>query len=162
MERKSFLTLLATFPPEAWDAVVPKHHYRADALGRFRRFEAGGVLERVGLNPQPLPPKERFVVAAATMTHEVAGLAVDAGVTGTADAAAIVRDFVDDWCGTGWPRRWPWPWPPEPEPDPREIAWGRFAGAVVLASLGARMPGTELGDAFAEGAERLGEVAVHG
>ena len=42
------------------------------------------------------------------------------------------------------------------------MAGGHLAGAVVLASLGDRMPGTDLGAAFVEAAQKLAEVAQQG
>lgn len=118
----------------------------------------------MALNPQPLPPAELFLVASAELAHDIGRLAVETDLT-HGGGVDLVRQLVDDWCGTGWPRRWPFPFP-FPGPDPRredlDLAGGRLAGAVVLASLGQRMADSELGAAFTEGAERLAEVALQG
>lgn len=154
-DQPSYLSLIARIPPEAWDAIVPKGP-RAAVGVRLR-----DRLDLVALNPQPLPPVAAFLVGAADTAHVLAGLAVERGVEDGGRAGELVAEVVDDWCGTGWPRRFPFPWP-GPDPDPRDgdLRLGRLVGAVVLASFAERMPGTELGAAFAAGAERLGEVAL--
>jgi len=152
----SILTILSTFPPEAFDAIIPHRH---------RRFARAGLTDRVdlvSLNPQPLPPVERFLVASAELAHDIGRLAVETDLT-NGGGSDLVRELVDDWCGTGWPRRWPFPWPgPGPRPDEVGLAGGRLAGAIVLASLGERMPGTDLGAAFSEASQKLAEVAQQG
>lgn len=151
MER-TLLTLITHLSPEALDAVIPQLH----------RFRDRG--ERVFLNPQPLPPhqlEQRFVLGAAKAAHDIARLAIESEVSGRDQASGWLSEVIDDWCGTGWPRRWPTP-TPGPAPDPRVLGEGLVVGALVFASLGQRMPDTELGAVFAAGAERMGEVAVRG
>lgn len=77
-----------------------------------------GALEKVALNPQPLPPAE---IGAAL----VSVLAERAAVAGS--YARFVED-VDDWCGTGWPHHIPVPKPHGPSP------WELFLGAAVAAT----------------------------
>ena len=91
--------------PELWRTALP------GVLGR---------LEWALLNPQPLPPKERAVVAARIMiaqsisTFETAeAIADDGGERALAAIDARVSRFLDeDLCPTP-PRPpipWPWPW----------------------------------------------------
>lgn len=121
------------------------------------------------LQPQPLPPLERFQVAAAEMAHEFARLAIEADITGRS-GSAIISEFVDDWCGTPWPHHWPIPAPhlgPEPHPRPNEgpvpdpwvIQSGRMVGALVLADIGSRLGGGALRDSLLSGSERLFNAA---
>lgn len=158
----STLTILSSLPPEAFDALFPHGPRRARPGGG--RLVLLDDLDLVALNPQPLPPRERFLVASAELAHALGRLVVekDLMVGGGADT---LRELVDDWCGTGWPRRWPFPWPgpgPGPRPDEADLAGGRLAGALVMASLAGRMPDSELGTAFGEAAARLEEVATQG
>ena len=153
MRSVSLLSLVARLRPEAWDAIIP----HSPATG-------AGAATRVALNPQPLPPGEAFVVEAARMAHEVIRLAVETELRGES-AAGFVREFIDDWCGTPWPHRWPWPWPGpqpggDPDPNPWRVADARVAGAVVFAGAGSRLPDGDLGAAFAAGAQQLGKAAV--
>ena len=102
------------------------------------------------------------MVGAAEMAHSVVRMAVESEVRGES-AVAFVREFVDDWCGTPWPHRWPWPWPwpgPGPDPDPWIVQTGRVVGAIVFASVGSRLAEGELRAAFLKGAEQLVETAT--
>ena len=94
------------------------------------------------------------------MAHAVASLAVEADVRG--EQSRFVSELIDDWCGTPWPKKWPWPWPgPHGAPDPEPwIETGRAIGAIVFASVGARLGEGELSTALLEGAERLAEARV--
>ena len=150
MKASAFLTVIGRIPPEAWDAIVPHGH----------RVSIRNLGDLVSLNPQPLPPRASYLVAAAEMAHSVAGLAVEADVRG--EQSRFVSEFIDDWCGTPWPKKWPWPWPgPHGAPDPEPwIETGRAIGAIVFASVGARLGEGELSAALLEGAERLAEASV--
>jgi hypothetical protein len=146
------LKIIGAIPPQAWDAIIPH--------GPAFRTRA----DLVSLNPQPLPPKDAFAVSAALMAHELVRIAVETEVRGQS-AAVFVKEFVDDWCGTPWPHKWPWPWPgPRPQegarPDPLEVTIGRVIGATVLASAGGRLGETKLGTALLDGAQNLAEAAV--
>lgn len=93
-----------------------------------RRFPAifdliGGGLrpgDLVALNPQPLPPRERFilalgeaVVARAEQLAEATSAIGDQGEErGIIIVGGYVGRLVDDWCGTGYRPRWPFPGPP--------------------------------------------------
>jgi hypothetical protein len=93
-----------------------------------RRFPAifdviGGGLrpgDLVALNPQPLPPRERFIVALADAVvarveqmAETANAIDDQGdERGIIIVSGYVGRLVDEWCGTGYRPRWPFPGPP--------------------------------------------------
>lgn len=153
MRDATLLSIVARINPAAWDAIIPHSHkirVRADLAA---------------LNPQLLPPAETFLVAAAEMAHELVRMAVETEVGG--GSAGFVSEFIEDWCGTPWPRKWPWPGAgPRPDEVTLTELWdvrtARVAGAIVFASAGSRLSEGELGEAFAKGAERLAEVAVIG
>ena len=134
------LSLITQISPEAWRAVT------ANGITR-------GTSGEVELQPQPLPPVERFQVAAAQMTHEFIRIAIESEIQGRS-ASKIISDMVDDWCPV-WPRQFPHPHPvPSPEPGPRPNEgpipdpWvaqtGRMVGARILAKVGSRLSHGEL------------------
>lgn len=140
------LALLGVISPQAWDAIIPHNH---------------GWLNR-SPEPQQLAPPDAFIVGAAQMTREVTRIAVEAEVRGQS-SPAMLQEWVGEWCGTPWPRKWPWPGPhPDPDPDPWMIGAGRIVGALVLTSVAARLGETELATALLEGADALTEAAVKG
>jgi hypothetical protein len=63
----------------------------------------------VALNPQPLPPREAFLIAAARavirraeLLQEIAGALFDEGSErGIIIVGGYTSRFSDDWCGTG-------------------------------------------------------------
>jgi hypothetical protein len=153
----SIVRLAAVFgkiPPEAFDAIFPH-----GPVIRQRAAE---------LNPQPLPPKGRLLLASAAVAQEIASAAVSAQASGSGSAARLVASAIDDWCGTRpphipipWPGPWPFPWPPEPEPHPEwDIGLMRVVGALSLASVASRMGEGEARDALAKGAEQLLEAGL--
>lgn len=148
------LAVLGRIPPEAWDAIVP----HGPAIGRVTKAD------RVGFNPQPDPPGSGFVVGAAELAHEIVRIVVAGEVRGES-AASLMSDVIDDWCGTGWPRKFPFPVGPWPDPDPSPwletyAPLGQLAGAVVLASAATRLRDEKLGRVLADGAERLARTAL--
>ena len=91
--------------------------------GPAERTAVAGILERIErvlLNPQPLPPKERAVMAARVMiAHSIStfqtaeAIAEDGGERALAVIDRRVSRFVDgDLCPTPPrpPGPWPWPW----------------------------------------------------
>jgi hypothetical protein len=86
------------------------------------RLAIAGVLGRLDwamLNPQPLPPKERGIVAARVMiaqavsTFEMAEVvAADGGEQALGVIDSRISRFLDDFCGTPPhpPKPWPHPW----------------------------------------------------
>lgn len=128
-------------PPGPWDPVI-----RDILQGHINLAQAGPQpqpwrymeqvwlsWQQVMLNPQPLPPLENWAVMAATAivkdiqqtADKMPLLPEEFQLRAVEGIQAKLAQLVDDWCGTGWPRRWPipipFPLPPEPEPDPREI-----------------------------------------
>lgn len=147
----SILAIMGRINPAIFDVFPPQGPLHQ------RRFDA------VALNPQPLPPRDPWVAAAVHLANRLATLAVESEARG--ESAGWVAEIIDDWCGTPWPHRWPWPWPGPgpydgPLPDPWTLASARVAGAVVFASVGARLGEGALRDTFLKGSERLAEAAV--
>ncbi len=62
------------------------------------------TIERVALNPQPLPPRTAFILSLGQAVLGRAELIQE--ISGTTGYAAR---FVDDYCGNGF--RFPWPFP---------------------------------------------------
>jgi len=158
MRTIDLLAAIGRIPPQAWDAIIPMWDGARSRVGYSARFDA------VALNPQPLPPVAAFAVSAANMAHDVARLAVEAQVGGTA-STKFIGELVDDWCGTPWPHKWPWPGPGPrpgdgPQPEPWLVDVARISGAVVFASYGSRLGKGALADAFLGGAERLAEATA--
>ena len=135
------LAVLGRINPAVWDAIIPH-----GPVGP----------QRVALNPQPLPPKEAMLRAAAEVAHDIAFAAAAGGEPGR-----LVSDVIDDWCGTKprpfpWPHPFPFPWPPEPEPHPDwDIGASRVVGALTLAQVASRMEDGPARDALAKGAEQV-------
>ncbi len=146
MRASQLLSIIGRIDPRAWDAIIPH--------GPVIR----GPGDLVALNPQPLPPRERLLVGAAVMAQDIGRIAVEQNVRGE-KAAGFVSEFIDDWCGTPWPHKWPHPGPRR-ELDADDVAAARVVGAMVFADLGARLADEELANALIEGADRLAEVAV--
>lgn len=146
--------LVAAIKPAAYD-VIPRGPLKAIAE---RGIIVVGGLEQVALNPQPLPPKEGVAVG-AQLVHLVFGAALAGG--GRDFAGSFMAD-LEDWCGTGWPRRWPWPWPPEPEPDPRWRSEVFLGAALAAADIASHYPSGELQDVLAKAAEQLLEQSLAG
>lgn len=153
----NLLSIIGTIHPEIWDAIIPYGP----------RVRVVSALEKVALNPQPLPPRETLLGGAAEMAHEVVRLAVASEAQG-ASSSAFVSEIIDDWCGTSWPRKWPWPWPGPrpgtdtegPQPEPWDVKTAQVIGAVVFASVASRLSSGDLRTAFADGADRLAEAAL--
>jgi hypothetical protein len=159
--------------PDPWTASL----ISAGLLGLIaRRFPAvwdvigGGLLlgDEVALNPQPLPPRERFVtalgealVARAEQLGEVATAFGDRGEErGIIIVGGYVGQLVDDWCGTGFRPRWPFPGPPpwwfSQEVSARDIL--TLGASLHRASREAFDP--SIGRALDEQADRLAQVGL--
>ena len=76
--------------------------------------------DEVALNPQPLPPREAFLIAAARavirraefLQEIAAAIPHDGSERGLTLVGEYTSRFSDDWCGTGFKLRWPFPGPP--------------------------------------------------
>lgn len=144
------LSLLGRIRPEIFD-VFPPHGHRAHLLSRF---------ESVALNPQPLPP--RWMLAASDLAGYIAGAVLESELRGEGEPG-WVAEVVDDWCGTGWPRRLPIPLPGPrgegPQPEPWDVAAAQVTAAVAFASLAARLAPSGAQETFARLAESLAEAS---
>jgi hypothetical protein len=104
--------------PEPWKVllagILAKHPEIYDAIGGGHSFG-----EDVALNPQPLPPRYAFLVAAARalvsraeLLQEIADSTLREGTQqGIIIVGGFTARFTDDWCGNGFRLRWPFPGP---------------------------------------------------
>jgi len=142
--------VLSTFgriPPEAWDWIVPHGPVSASVVSR--RGDA------VFLNPQPLPPLEA-AVGARLLENVLVSAIIIVGGRGAGEGAGVLRTEIDDWCGTGWPGRWPRPKQPEGW-DESQVFAGAALAAANLAAQYDHSP--ELQEALGAAAEQLAEAA---
>jgi hypothetical protein len=84
------LEMLAHLDPRIWEVVGggPLGHSHAQRVA-------------TELNPQPLPP----VTAGQQMLWGLARSIIVQGGRELGEAQQIFMTEIDDWCGTGWPRR---------------------------------------------------------
>jgi len=123
------LSRVGSLPPEAFDAIFPQGpelvlvDQPTRFLGAASRFRGA---DDVMLNPQPLPPHEAAVGAALVGRLLNSAIIVVGGREESPGRAFLAE--IDEWCGTGWPRRWP-------RPKPR--GWDNeamFTGAALYAA----------------------------
>lgn len=142
------LAFFAYINPKVWEVVG------GGPLGLARRNIAA-------LNPQPLPPVARMFdpqpdPPGAVGYSQLVTMAIAAIGSGEGGARSFYAD-IDDWCGTGWPRRWP---PPKPKLDSDESVGYLLGAAFGAAQLAAAYDGGEMADLFGGAAERLLDAAL--
>jgi hypothetical protein len=142
------LSTFANIPPQAFDAIHP--HGPVSARLFSRRGDA------VSLNPQPLPPIEAVVGAQLLENVLVSAIIIVSG-RDTGEAAGLLRAEIDDWCGTGWPHKWPKPKPPKGWDDSQVFAGAALAAANLAAQYD---HSPQLQDALGAAAEQLAEAAA--
>jgi hypothetical protein len=135
-------------PPEAWDWIIPHGPVTAHVVNR--RGDA------VSLNPQPLPPLES-VVGAQLLENVLVSAIIVVGGKGAGEGAGVLRAEIDDWCGTGWPGKWPRPKPPKGW-DESQVFAGAALAAAALADQYDHSP--QMQEALGAAAEQLAEAAV--
>lgn len=142
------LAMLGKVLPQAWDAIVPH-----GPIDRFRVRFGARLGDEVALNPQPLPPGPAEVYVGAHLLNAI----VTNGIIVIGGQPESVLSEIDDWCGTGWPRRWPHP--------PKDVSWddhlvfaGAAAAAANLATQYEHFP--EMQEVLARAAEALADRAV--
>ena len=117
------------------------------------------------LNPQPLPPvdigqRRRTPVSSTAIGYgQLALMALTAIGQGEGGSRTFLAD-IDDWCGTGWPRRWPWP-PPKGNGGEDLVSLQLGAG-IAAAHLAAGYEDGELRETFESAANRLFDAALGG
>lgn len=134
------LGLVIALNPKAAD-VIPR--------GPLRAFVAGHIAAE--LNPQPLPPSG--VPIGAHLMQEV----VRAGIADGFGSA--FGEDIDQWCGTGWPKRWPVP-PPEPDPHPWRTGETLLGGMLALADVAAHYSDPRVVKVLDEAIEQLADAVV--
>lgn len=127
--------LIASINPKAWD-VIPRG-------GQIEGFE--------GKAGQP--------VAFALGVQMLQRVATSAMAGGGRKFAQAFSDDIDDWCGTGWPRRWPFP-----EPDPSPQPWWQsndvlIGAALAAAEISVHYAEGPMRDMYSEAAEKLAGAA---
>lgn len=152
--------------PAIYDAIFPMGPVRIvdvikggpAASGALRGVGFGGLkdprqlVELVAVNPQPLPPHE-LGIGAALLVEIVRGSIAAAGERGAEGTAKSIAYELDDWCGTGWPGKWP---KPRPKLDPRLVFLG---GALASADLASRYGGV-IADVLSAGVDQLADAAL--
>jgi hypothetical protein len=144
------LRLIAKKFPAIWDTI------------------GGGRFDAVALNPQPLPPREAFLVefarAAADRLALIQETADLIGSNGDRQGIIVVggrvSELVDEFCGTGWPKKFP-PKPPGPDPDPRFSATELILAASRFLTAAGGVANPQLADELNRAGERLMDEAVN-
>lgn len=152
-------------PPQRWGRLIREALIRAFAPQAHPWLSA---IDRVALNPQPLPPRYLFLksvaqeaVSYAELLEEFANAAASGGERrGGVIAGEYLNEFTDDFCGNGFRLGWPYPGPP-PQWFPVElngvdllVLGSQFAqGAGVAFDPGVR-------EALQAAATKLAEVGV--
>ena len=140
----SRLDLVIALNPKAAD-VIPRGPLHSVIVTRY-------AADEVALNPQPLPPAE--MVVGVRLMHKMA----EAAIGGGGFSGQFLED-LDDWCGTGWPRRWP-----KPRPVSEPAHWQNeqvFLGALLAAAeISAHYDDPDVVGVFDKAIEMLGEAAV--
>ncbi|MGA4508585.1 hypothetical protein ACQB6R_09160 [Propionibacteriaceae bacterium G1746] len=127
---RAFWRMLASHDARLWEKIDP--HV--------------GPWNRVALNPQPLPPKElgeALMIAVFTRS--------------AASGHERFAEILDDWCGTGWPGKFP-PRPKGYEFDPQVLLGAAFAAA----DLAMAVDDADLAGMLGKGARQLFETAIEG
>jgi hypothetical protein len=170
-QASKLMLILARMNPAMYDALFPHYPLIRETFGATKARSARTFTgDEVMLQPQPLPPKDAFLVASAEVAQEISRAAIAAEVTG-GSPASIVAEAMDGWCGTPVPWPWPWPWPwsgpwgglggGDPEPHPEwDFDASRLVGSLTLASVAARMQDGEARTALDQGAEQLLAAAL--
>jgi hypothetical protein len=106
-----------------FQSIFRKHPEIFDAIGGGHSFG-----DEVALNPQPLPPRAAFLIAAAQavirraeLFQEITGATShDGSQQGIIIVGGYTSRFSHDWCATGFKLRWPLPGP-RPHWFPHEL-----------------------------------------
>ena len=134
---------------------------------RSESWREGDGIDRVALNPQPLPPRSLFLAAlsqglisSTELLQEFAGAMFESEERGIIIIGGYVNRFIDDFCGNGFRVNWVVPGPP-PHWFPSELSG---ADLLVLASHFAQATkevlGWEMQGILAAAGARFAEVGV--
>lgn len=158
-------------PPGPWDPLIrqvfgltARHaHVFAEPGGFVQR--SGRFVDRVALNPQPLPPRFAVVVALAEAAVSRAELVADVGAASGHNRAGgrYMSELLENWCGTP-PRKFPWPGP-GPRPDWAGTAVGPLDHLLMAATFDAMLQagvGEELAGGIRAGQRKLLDAAMDG
>ena len=113
-----------------------------------------------GLNPQPLPPVDGPRTSYTAVGYgQLVTMAVAAIGQGEGGQRTFLSD-VDDWCGTGWPRRWPWPPPKGAGRD--DIVSLQLGAGVAAAVVAAGYEDGQMREMFESASTMLLDAAIGG
>jgi hypothetical protein len=160
----TLVSVLGRIHPAIFDVIFP----HGPVIFSRAAFGRQGGRSATELNPQPLPPVDGFLLASATVAHDIAFAALSAEAAGNEAASRIVTSAIDEWCGNGrprfpipWPGPWPFPWAFETEPQrSHDVAASQVVGALSLAAVAARLSPGAVRDALSTGAEQLLDAAT--
>jgi hypothetical protein len=162
-ERNKAVTTLDRQTSSKWNRVVRQAVERVVGGTGI----AGNGLNRVALNPQPLPPRALFLAAlsqtlisSTELLLEFSGAMFEDEERGIIVIGGYVNRFVDDFCGNGFRVTWVAPGPP-PQWFPTELSG---ADLLVLASHFAQATkevlGWEMQGILAAAGAKFAEVGV--
>jgi hypothetical protein len=149
-EMVQLLRIVAEHNPHVWEIIgphVPKDH------------------DTVASSQDPIPPAARELQLAVQETvRTISEAAIAARALGQGDLALqMLRDVSDDWCGTGWPGKWP-------RPNPRAesyltmsrtgLAQSQAQAALTFAHYAVSIRDDEMSVTFAKIADRLCDAAL--
>ncbi len=148
------LRILARHDPHLWEAIAPH------------------VPEvwQIASSQDPIPPKMHVERVLALEVRETVRLVAEGALAAAASgqvgaAQQMVQDVDDDWCGNGWPHRWPKPGP-RAEEYLRESAeaWRivQAAGALAFGGYAAAIDDEEVAAVFGKAADQLANAALKG
>lgn len=151
------LRILAMHDARLWEAIAP--HVPKEWL--------------IASTQDPIPPAahlrvERVLqIEVRETVRLVAEAALGAVAAGQMDAAQrMVADVDGDWCGTGWPGRWPKPGPKAEVYllESPAVAWQvvQAAGALAFGAYAAALDDEKVAAMFGEAADRLAKAALAG
>jgi hypothetical protein len=156
------VSVLGRINPAIYDFIFPHGPVQAGGLA--------SRLDRVALNPQPLPPEpppERLQRVSAVIAHDIASAAIAMEAAGQDGGARIVSSAIDDWCGNGrppipipWPGPWPFAFDPAAAPKDLDVAASRLVGALSFAAVATRMGSGKVREALSAGADKLLDASL--
>ncbi len=149
------LRILARHDPILWEAIAP-HVPKQWA---------------VASSQDPIPPRMHVERVLALEVRETVRVVAEAALAaasegGMREAQQLLQDVDDDWCGNGWPRRWPKPGPRAEEylRESPEAAWQvvTAAGALAFGAYAAAVDDEEIATMFGKAADQLADAALKG
>ena len=149
------LRILARHDARLWEAIAP--HVPKEWV--------------IASSQDPIPPSAHAEHVLQLEVRETVRLvaegALAAAASGQVDVAQrMVADVDGDWCGTGWPGRWPKPGPKAEAflRESPEVAWSvvQAAGELAFGAYAAAVDDEKVAAVFGDAADRLAKAALEG